>query len=144
MASVIAVCISEKKGTAKHPVELIELKKRHGILGDAHAGDWHRQVSLLATESVDKMRRIFPDIPVGAFAENILTEGLQLSTLPMGTKLAVGECLLEITQIGKECHKDCAIRRQVGDCVMPREGAFAIVLTEGTIRPGDAIRIEAD
>ena len=144
MASVIAVCISEKKGTAKHPVELIELKKRHGILGDAHAGDWHRQVSLLATESVDKMRRIFPDIPVGAFAENILTEGLQLSTLPVGTKLAVGECLLEITQIGKECHKDCAIRRQVGDCVMPREGAFAIVLTEGTIRPGDAIRIKAD
>lgn len=144
MASVVAVCISEKKGTAKHPVELIELKKRHGILGDAHAGDWHRQVSLLATESVDKMRRIFPDIPVGAFAENILTEGLQLSTLPVGTKLAVGECLLEITQIGKECHKDCAIRRQVGDCVMPREGVFAIVLTEGTIRPGDAIRIEAD
>lgn len=144
MASVIAVCISEKKGTAKHPVELIELKKRHGILGDAHAGDWHRQVSLLATESVDKMRRIFPDIPVGAFAENILTEGLQLSTLPMGTKLAVGECLLEITQIGKECHKDCAIRKQVGDCVMPREGVFAIVLTEGTIGPGDAIRIEAD
>ena len=144
MASVIAVCISEKKGTAKHPVELIELKKRHGILGDAHAGDWRRQVSLLATESVDKMRRVFPDIPVGAFAENILTEGLQLSTLPVGTKLAVGECLLEITQIGKECHKDCAIRRQVGDCVMPREGAFAIVLTEGTIRPGDAIRIETD
>ena len=144
MASVVAVCISEEKGTAKHPVELIELKKRHGIVGDAHAGDWHRQVSLLATESVDKMRRIFPDIPVGAFAENILTEGLQLSTLPVGTKLAVGECLLEITQIGKECHKDCAIRRQVGDCVMPREGAFAIVLTEGTIRPGDAIRIKAD
>lgn len=144
MASVIAVCISKKKGTAKHPVELIELKKRHGILGDAHAGDWHRQVSLLATESVDKMRRIFPDIPVGAFAENILTEGLQLSALPVGTKLAVGECLLEITQIGKECHKDCAVRRQVGDCVMPREGAFAIVLTEGTIRAGDTIRIEAD
>ena len=90
------------------------------------------------------MRRVFPDIPVGAFAENILTEGLQLSALPVGTKLAVGKCLLEVTQIGKECHKDCAIRRQVGDCVMPREGAFAIVLTEGTIRPGDAIRIKAD
>ena len=144
MASVVAVCISEKKGTAKHPVKLIELKKRHGILGDAHAGDWHRQVSLLATESVDKMRRVFPVIPVGAFAENILTEGLQLSALPVGTKLAVGECLLEITQIGKECHKDCAIRRQVGDCVMPREGVFAIVLTEGTIRPGDTIRVETD
>ena len=144
MASVVAVCTSEEKGTAKHPVELIELKKRHGIVGDAHAGDWHRQVSLLATESVDKMRRVFPDIPVGAFAENILTEGLQLSALPVGTKLSVGECLLEITQIGKECHKDCAIRRQVGDCVMPREGVFAIVLTEGTIRPGDTIRVETD
>ena len=144
MASVVAVCTSEEKGTAKHPVELIELKKRHGIVGDAHAGDWHRQVSLLATESVDKMRRVFPDIPVGAFAENILTEGLQLSALPVGTKLAVGDCLLEITQIGKECHKDCAIRRQVGDCVMPREGVFAIVLTEGTIRPGDTIRVETD
>ena len=144
MASVVAVCISEEKGTSKHPVELIELKKRHGIVGDAHAGDWHRQVSLLATESVDKMRRVFPDIPVGAFAENILTEGLQLSALPVGTKLAIGECLLEITQIGKECHKDCAIRKQVGDCVMPREGVFAIVLTEGTIRAGDTIRIEAD
>lgn len=144
MASVVAVCISEEKGTAKHPVEHVELRMKHGIVGDAHAGDWHRQVSLLATESVDKMRRIFPDIPVGAFAENILTERLQLSTLPVGTKLAVGECLLEITQIGKECHKDCAIRRQVGDCVMPREGVFAIVLKEGTIRAGDVIRIEAD
>ena len=101
-------------------------------------------MSILATESVDKMRHVFPDIPVGAFAENILTEGLQLSTLPVGTKLAVGECLLEVTQIGKECHKDCAIRKQVGDCVMPREGVFAIVLKEGTIGAGDLIRIEAD
>ena len=141
MASVIAVCISEQKGTVKHPVPEIQLKKQLGIVGDAHAGDWHRQVSLLGTESVEKMRKIIPDIPVGAFAENILTEGITLPALPIGTKLRVGEVLLEITQIGKECHAACAIRKQVGDCVMPREGVFAIVLEEGTVRSGDVIEI---
>lgn len=139
MASVVAVCISERKGTQKHVVPEIQLKTNHGILGDAHAGNWHRQVSLLGRESVDKMKAIFPDIPVGAFAENILTEGLTLYTLPVGTRLRVGEVLLEVTQIGKECHAHCAIRQQVGDCVMPREGIFAIVLEEGTIRSGDTI-----
>lgn len=143
MAKVIAVCVSEKKGTMKHPVEEITLKKDHGIVGDAHAGNWHRQVSLLGDESVEKMRRVFPDIPVGAFAENILTEGLTLYKLPIGTRLRVGETLLQITQIGKECHADCAIRQQVGDCVMPREGVFAIVLEEGTVRGGDPIEIVA-
>ena len=142
MASVVAVCISEKKGTVKHPVESIEVKCNLGIPGDAHAGNWHRQISLLASESVDKMKERFPDIPIGAFAENILTEGIELSTLPIGTKLSVGNSLLEITQIGKECHPDCAIRQQVGDCVMPREGVFAIVLREGTIKSGDRIRID--
>ena len=141
MASVVAVCISERKGTQKHEVPEIQLKINHGILGDAHAGNWHRQVSLLAQESVDKMKAVFPDIPVGAFAENILTEGLTLYTLPVGTRLRVGEVLLEVTQIGKECHAHCAIRQQVGDCVMPREGIFAIVLEEGTIRSGDAITV---
>ena len=141
MAKVLAVCISEKKGTMKHPVDAIELRKDHGIIGDAHAGNWHRQVSLLADESVEKMRQTFPDIPVGAFAENILTEGLCLFELPVGTKLQIGEVLLEVTQIGKECHADCAIRQQVGDCVMPREGIFAIVLEEGTIKPGDTISL---
>lgn len=140
-ARVIAVCISEKKGTVKHPVEVITLKPEHGILGDAHAGNWHRQVSLLANESVDKMRVRFPNIPIGAFAENILTEGIEVCKLPVGTKLKIGEVVLEVTQIGKECHADCAIRQQVGDCVMPREGIFAIVLNEGNIRAGDRISI---
>lgn len=141
MAEVLAVCISEKKGTVKHPVDEIRLKTGHGIVGDAHAGNWHRQVSLLADESVEKMRAKFPAIPVGAFAENILTEGIAVAKLPIGTKLRVGETLLEVTQIGKECHADCAIRQQVGDCVMPREGIFAIVLEEGSIRPGDRISV---
>ena len=141
MASVVAVCISERKGTQKHEVPEIQLKIDHGIVGDAHAGNWHRQVSLLAQESVEKMKAVFPDIPVGAFAENILTEGLTLCTLPVGTRLRVGEVLLEVTQIGKECHAHCAIRQQVGDCVMPREGIFTIVLEEGTIRAGDTITI---
>ena len=141
MAKVAAVCISEKKGTVKKPVPEIALKKQHGIIGDAHAGDWHRQVSLLGNESVEKMRQKLPDIPVGAFAENILTEGIDLPRLPIGTKLRVGGTLLEITQIGKECHAACAIRKQVGDCVMPREGVFAVVLEEGTVRAGDNIEI---
>ena len=141
MASVVAVCISEQKGTQKHEVPEIQLKIDHGIVGDAHGGNWHRQVSLLAQESVEKMKAVFPDIPAGAFAENILTEGLTLFTLPVGTRLRVGEVLLEVTQIGKECHAHCAIRQQVGDCVMPREGIFTIVLEEGTIRAGDTITV---
>ena len=141
MAKVIAVCISEKKGTMKKEVPEIKVKKEHGIIGDAHAGNWHRQISLLGNESVDKMKAVFPDIPIGAFAENILTEGITLYKLPVGTKLRIGETLLEVTQIGKECHADCAIRKQVGDCVMPREGIFTIVLEEGTIKSGDEICI---
>ena len=142
MASVVAVCISEQKGTQKHEVPEIRLKKEHGIVGDAHAGNWHRQVSLLGTESVDKLRAVLPDIPHGAFAENILTEGITLYELPVGTRLRVGEVLLEVTQIGKECHQGCAIRKLTGDCVMPREGIFAIVLEEGTIRAGDKVEVE--
>jgi len=141
MATVKAVCISEEKGVQKIPVETIELRLNHGIVTDAHAGDWHRQVSLLANESVDKMRAKFPTLPAGAFAENILTEGMELFTLPIGTHLRVGETLLEVTQIGKECHEACAIRQVTGDCVMPREGIFAIVLEEGTVRPGDAVAV---
>ena len=141
MASVVAVCISEQKGTQKHEVPEIQLKIDHGIVGDAHAGNWHRQVSLLAQESVEKMKAVFPDIPVGAFAENILTEGLTLFTLPVGTRLRVGEVLLEVTQIGKECHAHCAIRHQVRDDVMPRKEIITIVLEEGTIRAGDTITV---
>lgn len=138
-ARVIAVCISEEKGTMKHPVDAVTLRPKHGIEGDAHAGDWHRQVSLLANESVDKMRSKYPDIPVGAFGENILTEGIEVCKLPIGAILEIGEAVLEVTQIGKECHTDCAIRKQVGDCVMPREGIFAIVKKGGIIHPGDTI-----
>ncbi|PWM20155.1 MAG: MOSC domain-containing protein [Clostridia bacterium] len=139
---VLAVCISERKGTMKHPVSEVLLRAGHGIEGDAHAGPWHRQVSLLATESVEPMRAVLPELPAGAFAENILIEGLELKTLPIGTRLRVGGALLEVTQIGKECHKDCAIRQQIGDCVMPREGIFARVLTGGAARPGDPVTVE--
>lgn len=141
MGRVAAVCISERRGTVKHPVPSITVRIGHGIEGDAHAGDWHRQISLLATESVEPMRQKLPDIPIGAFAENILTEGIELKSLPIGARLAVGETVLEVTQIGKECHTGCAIRTLVGDCVMPREGIFARVVTGGTIRPGDAVTI---
>jgi MOSC domain-containing protein YiiM len=140
--TIRAVCISEKKGQQKHPVDRVVLRPRHGIDGDAHAGDWHRQVSLLAKESVDRLQekisiRLFP----GAFAENVLCEGLELSKLPVGTRLKVGSALCEVTQIGKECHADCAIRQQAGDCVMTREGIFAVVLEEGEAKPGDKVVI---
>jgi MOSC domain-containing protein YiiM len=141
MAVVTAVCVSDKKGVQKHVVPEINIKKNHGIEGDAHAGDWHRQISLLGEESVDKLRSHFPDLPAGAFAENILTKGITLYELPIGTKLRVGETLLEVTQIGKECHQACAIRKVTGDCVMPREGIFAVVLEEGKIKAGDMVEI---
>lgn len=141
MAFVTAVCISDKKGVQKRPVPAITVKKNHGIEGDAHAGDWHRQISLLGEESVDKLRSHFPNLPAGAFAENILTKGIVLYELPIGTKLRVGQTLLEVTQIGKECHNSCAIKKVTGDCVMPREGIFAIVLEEGTIQADDAIEV---
>ena len=141
MAEVAAVCVSETKGTRKHPVPCIEVRKDHGILGDAHAGSWHRQISLLADESVDTMRGMGVELRPGDFAENILTRGIELSALPVGTVLRVGETRLQVTQIGKECHNDCEIRRLVGPCVMPTKGIFAIVLDEGTIRPGDPISI---
>ena len=135
-----AVCISERKGKQKHPVDSVVLQPHHGIVGDAHAGDWHRQVSLLAKESVDRMQaKVAVPLLPGAFAENILCEGIALSTLPVGTRLRIGTALCEVTQIGKECHADCAIRRQAGDCVMPREGVFVVVLEAGEARPGDEI-----
>ncbi|MBQ2062941.1 MAG: MOSC domain-containing protein [Oscillospiraceae bacterium] len=142
MAEVVAVCISEKKGTVKHPVPCIDVKKRHGIVGDAHAGPWHRQISLLADESVDTMRAMGLTLNPGAFAENILTRGIQLKSLPIGTRLRVGETLLEVTQIGKECHSDCEIKKTTGKCVMPTEGIFAVVIEEGRIQSGDTITIE--
>ena len=141
-AVIKAVCVSEKKGQQKHSVEVVRLRPEHGIDGDAHAGNWHRQVSLLGKESVDKLQEKI-NIPLfpGAFAENILCEGIVLYKLPVGTKLRVGTALCEVTQIGKECHADCAIRQQAGDCVMPREGIFAIVLEEGEAKPGDMVTV---
>ncbi|MBQ6366906.1 MAG: MOSC domain-containing protein [Oscillospiraceae bacterium] len=142
-AVIKAVCISEKKGQQKHPVDSVHLRPKHGIDGDAHAGNWHRQVSLLGQESVNRLQEkisipLFP----GAFAENILCEGIELYRLPVGTRLHIGTALCEVTQIGKECHADCAIRRQAGDCVMPREGIFVIVLEEGDAKAGDFVTVE--
>jgi MOSC domain-containing protein YiiM len=140
-AKVVAVCISENKGERKTPVESVELRENHGIVGDAHAGEWHRQVSLLAAESIEKMRKMGLDVDSGDFAENITTEGIDLPALPVGTRLTVGETLLEVTQIGKECHTRCAIYHQAGDCVMPKEGIFARVITGGVVKPGDPIAV---
>jgi len=139
MAQVLAVCISEKKGERKKPVDSVEMRENHGIVGDAHAGDWHRQVSLLAMESIEKMRALGLDVTSGDFAENLTTEGIELVTLPIGSRLQVGETLLEVTQIGKECHTRCAIYDQAGDCVMPKEGIFAAVVKGGVVRAGDRI-----
>ena len=141
MARVLAVCTSTRKGEKKRPVAAIECKIDHGIVGDAHAGNWHRQISLLANESVDKMRQSGLTLEAGDFAENILTEGVALRTLPIGTRLRVGETELEITQLGKECHSDCEIKKKVGICVMPAEGVFAVVKKEGTIKAGDEIEV---
>jgi MOSC domain-containing protein YiiM len=140
MALVKAVCISEHKGERKKPVATVELRENHGIFGDAHAGDWHRQISLLASESIDKMRAMGLDVDSGDFAENITTTGIDLVSLPIGSRLHVGKTLMEVTQIGKECHNRCAIYDQAGDCVMPKEGVFAKVITGGTIKPGDEIK----
>jgi MOSC domain-containing protein YiiM len=140
-ARVVAVCLSAHKGERKTPVDCVELKENHGILGDAHAGEWHRQVSLLAQESIEKMQRLGLAVAAGDFAENITTSGVELFTLPLGTLLAIGPTLLEVTQIGKECHTRCAIYHQAGDCVMPKEGIFTRVLRGGMVRPGDTIRI---
>jgi MOSC domain-containing protein YiiM len=143
MTTIIAVCKSEKKGMKKTPQAEITIEKDYGVAGDAHADcQTHRQVSLLAIESIDKMRGKGLDLQPGDFAENLTTQGIDLCSVPIGTRLRVGKgVLLEMTQIGKECHAACAIRKQVGDCIMPREGIFAKVIRGGTVKPGDAIKI---
>lgn len=138
---VEAVCISDKKGVPKHNVGSGELRVDWGIEGDAHAGDWHRQVSLLAQESIDKMRAKGLNVHAGSFAENITTSGIELYTLPVGTRMRLGSALVEVTQIGKVCHDRCAIYYAAGDCVMPREGIFVKVLQPGSVRTGDTLEV---
>lgn len=142
MAKVLGINLSEVKGVVKTPIEKGFLKVDFGLEGDAHRGDWHRQVSLLGIESVDKIReKVIIELTPGIFAENITTEGIILYELPVGTRISIGQSILEITQIGKECHKGCTVMKTAGDCVMPREGIFAKVIKDGWIKPGDEIKI---
>ena len=139
---LVSIAISTKKGTRKKPVSTAQLIENHGIEGDAHAGPWHRQVSLLAMEDIHSMQAKGLDVDFGDFAENIATSGIDLPSRPIGSRLKLGEtAVLEITQIGKECHTKCAIYYQAGDCVMPRRGIFARVITGGKISCGDVIQI---
>jgi MOSC domain-containing protein YiiM len=144
MAKVVAVCKSKKKGTRKKAVADGILEEDYGLVGDAHADCCsHRQVSLLAIESINKMRRLGFEVGPGDFAENLTTQGLQLLSLPLGTKIHIGkDILLKVTQIGKQCHSGCAIRQEIGKCVMPKEGIFAMVVHGGCVRAGDDIRVE--
>ncbi len=140
---VLAVNVSEKKGTRKSNIRSCAVEKDFGLKGDAHGGPWHRQISLLANESIEKMKAMGLKVGYGDFAENITTEGIDLVHLPIGTTVRIGNSvLLRVTQIGKECHQRCAIYYQAGDCVMPKEGIFAEVLSEGEIHVGDDIQIE--
>jgi MOSC domain-containing protein YiiM len=143
MANIEALCISSKKGTVKKAVGKAQFITEWGIAGDAHAGAWHRQVSLLAGESIDGVKNELPGLRDGAFAENVITRGLDLGSVHVGDQLRLGaDVLLEITQIGKECHNSsCAIKKATGDCIMPREGLFARVLAGGIVTPGDSARI---
>lgn len=145
MAYVEAVCTSHKKGIVKREQKKVVLEKNFGIKDDAHAGDWHRQVSLLAGESIDIVKETLPTLKNGAFAENIITRGLDLTQLSIGDRLQVGDTIiLEITQIGKECHNSgCAIKKATGDCIMPKEGLFAIVVAGGIISSADQIQLMA-
>lgn len=135
--TILSICISEKKGTQKHEIPEAELKEDWGIVGDAHAGKWHRQVSLLGLEQIEEFRARGAAVNYGAFGENLVVDGFHFRTLPVGTVFQVGDVLLEMTQIGKECHSHCAIYKVMGDCIMPREGVFARVLRGGIIHPGE-------
>ncbi len=143
MAKIVAVCSSEKKGQRKKAIKEGILKENYGLVGDAHAdSSWHRQVSMLSQSSVDKMRALGVDVGPGDFAENLTIEGMELFTLPIGTRFSVGQdIILEMTQIGKECHDHCAIYKQVGTCIKPTEGIFTRVIKGGRVRSGDELKI---
>lgn len=141
MGKLLAICISEKKGTQKREVPSAILREEHGIVGDAHAGKWHRQVSLLSFEKIEDFRKRGAKINFGAFGENLVVEGYDLKSVPVGSRFRIGDCLLELSQIGKACHSHCEIYRQMGDCIMPREGVFTEVLRGGEIRPGDSVEL---
>lgn len=142
---IVSIAVSSKKGTRKTPVGHALLTKEHGIEGDAHAGPGNRQVSFLSTENIERTRERGLDVTFGDFAENIATEGIDWKEIPLGTKVGLGDsAIVEITQIGKECRKKCAIFYLAGDCIMPREGVFGRVLEGGTIRPGDPVRLQGD
>ena len=137
MSKVLAICISKHKGTLKNEVSEANFIEEFGIEGDAHAGKWHRQVSLLAFEKIDDFRNKGGNVDFGAFGENLVVDGIELHKLPVGQQLQVGEVLLEVTQIGKECHDKCAIYYQVGECIMPKNGIFTRVLKGGKVKVGD-------
>ena len=137
MSKVLAICISKHKGTLKNEVSEANFIEEFGIEGDAHAGKWHRQVSLLALEKIDDFRNKGGNVDFGAFGENLVVDGIELHKLPVGQQLQVGEVLLEVTQIGKECHDKCAIYYQVGECIMPKNGIFTRVLKGGKVKVGD-------
>jgi len=143
MAKIIAVCKSEKKGTRKEDITEGSLKEDYGLVGDAHADCCtHRQVSLLAIESINRMRSLGFDVNPGDFAENLTTQGVDLVSLPIGTRIAIEkDVLLEVTQIGKECHSGCAVFQQIGKCIMPKEGVFARVIRGGLVKAGDQISV---
>ncbi len=142
MSKVIAVCISEKKGTQKHPVDVAHVVEDWGIQNDAHAGKWHRQVSLLSHDKIEAFRARGAEVTDGAFGENIIVDGIDFATLPIGTKFYCNDVVLELTQIGKECHNGCEIFKKMGECIMPKQGVFTRVLHGGDIRPGDEFRME--
>lgn len=140
MAYVEAICISHKKGIVKKEIERANFITDFGIEGDAHAGKWHRQVSLLASESIDRVKEKIPSLSRGAFAENVILRGVDLSSVQVGDFIRIGDSvLLEVTQIGKECHTSCAIKKLTGDCIMPREGLFARIVEGGLVQPGDQV-----
>ena len=141
MGKITAICVSERKGTQKHYVEQAEFRVDHGIVGDAHAGNWHRQVSLLCKDRIDEFKARGAKVNDGAFGENVIVEGIDFKSLPVGTRYRSGDVLLEMTQIGKECHSHCAIYAVMGDCIMPREGVFCKVLQGGTLKVGDELEI---